>query len=613
MVATLTDIIRGALQFPKRMTAQPGFTLTELMISMIIFGIVIVPLVALPIKTAKRSDDLSAQSLTANEVKHFESKLQDELGQSYLLLPIGSTPGFTTVDQDFQHFFFAYWDESNQEVVRVGYKYEETGSFTPKHYKIYRTVLTENSDLECYQDPRPAGAPCDDLDTNPNWSAIGVVVSAANLYFTNSTEANGVWSYCKDLYCDLSLDPNEVTALRILQGKITAHYTSSTEVMPGALFKLAGLLAHQDRSLAKNKVLPFAMSTRVWTAQTMWLREVARSVNYYGSTADYKTPVAHNTEAEAACGSGVASENGVTVPADSCLLLHFNDPHFNYKTGEIVVVSNSNSHNPTSAKQALYIFKLRPGVPDYPPFSMNLNGLPSTSESFPITLNEQDTWYVPNAQAISVTQDDQDNIYALVENASSSVFWILKFSSQGRFVSRFPLEPSLSDVKGITFDPASPEEVIVLAKEGSNWQLRTYNKNTSSETFAYVKATGVSANLDTTDVLGTGGLYDWDNAEGIEYDPLHHRYLVLFGTAAVDARIISFDIDFSNTNGTPFSRAVTINKLYKQDSLTPLVLPEGIAFNPLSNTVYLVTGNKDPRLYEMVPNHKLNPVYKLQG
>ena len=102
-------------------SSKQGFTLNELIISLVIFAIIVLPLVSLPVKTAQRSRDLSFDALSALESKRFMMRLSDEIGHATEFLP---TDSLTDFDEN-QSVFFAYWDSRNQSIKRLGYRYRE--------------------------------------------------------------------------------------------------------------------------------------------------------------------------------------------------------------------------------------------------------------------------------------------------------------------------------------------------------------------------------------------------------------------------------------------------------------------------------------------------------
>ncbi|MCA9840769.1 MAG: prepilin-type N-terminal cleavage/methylation domain-containing protein [Cyanobacteria bacterium HKST-UBA03] len=575
-------------------SSKQGFTLNELIISLVIFAIIVLPLVSLPVKTAQRSRDLSFDALSALESKRFMMRLSDEIGHATEFLP---TDSLTDFDEN-QSVFFAYWDSRNQSIKRLGYRYREP---VAGRYVIERVELNAESDLNCYRTTRPAAAPCTDLTTNPNWVGVGSVVGNDSLYFTQANAANGLWSFCKGLHCDTlpsdaALKSEDATALMIRSNDVTARFGNAAFSLPGALFRLGNMVTRPNKDTSPDRVQAFSMARRSWSLDDMWLLDTTVAVtDFSGGSVTYKVPI--DTNAEVAGGTD----------------LSFNDPHFDYRSGELVVVANSSAGN----TQGLYIFKMRPGHPDYPAYSINTNKVYQTVNGFPVVLRKEDIAGLAHStiSAVSVTMDSDNAIYALFEDTTDSEYWIVKISSDGKLVHSFPLSSLVDDARGITFNPAMPDEVIVLTKTGADWKLMAFPKNVQylNDQGAYMLPTGSSINLNTADVIGGGGLYDWQDVHGFEFDPFHHRYLFLFGDGTTAARILSLDSDLSNTKGTPFSRSTSANQIYPKTtdaSNTELLDPIGLAFNPQNNTAYVVANTAAPTLYEVTPNTKLNIIFE---
>lgn len=605
----------------KKFMAKPrsGISLVETLVGLTLFSILVIPLAMLPIQAMDISEEDKASSILNLEMKWLLNDMQQNIGQAYRFQPeVKNVAGFNAKQQ----LFIAYWDDSKKQVKRIGYTLRETSSGSNK-WQLLRADIPENADIMDYQ------------VNDTTWKPTTKAINGNEFYLTTEDETAPQFLYCKNAVCDKDVIPDHADGVR-LQGSGDTYYASAKGVrmvyrnsdipFEPMYFKLASLQPNDNRNLAQTQLLPFAMSVKECDASCNWLAE--KTVNH-PALGNYNIPIASPSE---------LGQNGVEP-------LSVSDFHYNYRTGELITVSESPGINRSdNAQFSSYIFKSRPGSPDQGPYRLQLFFRESYIDNFPLIISRDDPmipqfgYQGETAIFRSVTQDNDDNIYVLTlitDNGASAggffgfgmqlqdQFFILKFSPEGQYISRFHLGSDVANhrfaIPGITYNPATPNEIYALVRnKAGNFVIRAYPKDQDEDDPDRVIISANSEILNNPNDNSkpnpdiAPGQVNWFDARGLEYDPLHNRFIILFSPFNENSYILSLDHDlkvqtglFAGINNQPVSRAKLVPKIYLTNSKDTLQNSFGIAYNPLSNQLYIGSGST---YYSVIPNNLLNVV-----
>ncbi len=598
------------------LTRQPGISLVEMVVGLMIFSIIIFPLAVLPMKAVEQTGQAQSGTIAAFEIRRFFDDFSQEVGRSHRFMSVKPiATGAQLNMNESQQVFMAYWDEKTKSVKRVGYTFRQ---ITPQ---AGAQTDTASAGLRRWQLLRAEIAPdavIQDFEINdPIWKPMGKVTNDSNFYITgNKLNTDPIFVYCRASVCNPSIPAAEADGVRIQSsvtstttvgnssaGSISFVYRQSRTPLRPLYFKLASLQQHTNREFAEIQVAPFSMALSRWDVTNSWIAEKTKLNTAIGN---YKVPVETDKSGE----------------LNAATQLPLNDMHYNYRTGEMLVVTNSPNTSTTDA--GLYIFKFMPGLPDYQPYSLSVSSGGSYTDNFPVALHVGDPGWPQGVSPrfLSVTQDIEENIYVLTRTGDGGSnayrFWIQKFSPEGAWVSRFNLGTDISNVAngviGLAYNPSSPNEVLALLRTSSGrYVIRAYPKDLNEDDPARAVPSAESPNLNVIDV--TPDDFVWSLAKGLEYDPLHNRFIIIFGDAQ-SARVLSLDIDIrtgtsKSDEGTPAERAQAIHTLYPPNKSVPLTNPFGVAYDPLNNHVFVTTGeNNTYPYYRILPNVRLNLVHK---
>jgi hypothetical protein len=160
-------------------------------------------------------------------------------------------------------------------------------------------------------------------------------------------------------------------------------------------------------------------------------------------------------------------------------------------------------------------------------------------------------------------------------------------------------------------DDAMPNDLLVFAQNrAGQFALRAYPKNQNQDVPSRTQVSAISAPFNNGTVAALGSEwkdFHWRNVKGMTYDPLHHRYLFVEESPTQQARVISMAIGLKGSGDTRNGALVGTVNIYPPDSARVLHSPTGIAYDALSNTLFLATheGNQYP-YYRIIPNAALN-------
>jgi prepilin-type N-terminal cleavage/methylation domain-containing protein len=587
-----------------------GLSLLEMLISLAVFSVIVFPMVLIPMKTMDQTELAKNNRIAIFETGNFFDTFHSEVNRSYRFFdftPIAADAGLNMPTN--QVVFMAYWDNRRQTEVRVGYALKEIFGFSgePRRFQIMRAEIPEDAAIDDYQ------------ITSDAWKTVGKIVDTESFYITatpgSTSETNYVapqFVYCRAAVCSTSILPIDADGIRIQSDStvnpplgINLIYRNSTNTMRALYYRLATLQDSVNRGYANKQVLPFTTALTRWTKDDTWYAERTMPDTGFGA---YNIPV-H-------LASQVAG--GTALPV--------NDMHYNYRTGELLTVTNSAATTSAQPESALYIFKSKPGLPNYKPYALSVASGGSYANTFPIVIHQGDAAWPPvttQVDCLSVTQDLDNNIFVLMRTGAGPYeYWIEKFTVQGQFVSRFHLgsdmdSASATAVVGITYNPSSPDEIIALIRKTSTptYVFRSYLKDQNNDSPARVITTAESTDpINGTAITPAG--FNWTNAKGIEYDPINHRMIVVFGAASADVQVLALDINMNqspgpNEDGFPVDRAAIVTKVYMPDELTTLQDPRGIAYDPLNNLLFLPVNDAGGayNYYTVIPNRLLNLVH----
>lgn len=608
-----------------------------MLIGLMVFAIIIFPLSMLPIKAIEQTQSSKEIGVTAFEMHSFFNRFGKEVGLSYRFLPeikgatfVGIGSGSTNSFKTNKQIFFAYRDEGSQKVRRVGYQFKEETAGSGK-WQLLRAEIPENANLEDYA---PNGSA---------WKSTFKIAGTTDFYITGEKDSAGnitepSFAFCRESSCSEDIKPQDADGVRIQSGSIKTTgnpsnpnpppsplglyftYRSSTSYIRPMYYRLASLQSNPHRNAAEQQLLPFSMSIAYWNETKNWLMEKSVTSSD-GST--FKVPI---------------DKSGDITSATK---LPIRDFHFNYRTGELLAVSNTTpSANANPERNGLYIFKFKPGLPDYRPYILDLaNSMQSYAEKFPVAIHSGEPGAVitfdanNQAEFLSVTQDSEDNIYVLTVIARQSPmvdyeYYVQKFSPDGEYVSKFNLGSQQSNnfqALGITFNPATPNEVLVLCRTGitplnensGTLVIQAYPKDQNTTQASGVLVSAKSVQLDSTAAKSKFSNFNWGaSLRGFEYDPLHHRFLLLSEKSSSSTpvlQILSLDTDFDAEN---LDRAGYVQQVYFRNApASSDTTPTGLAFDPKNNHAYVaVVHTSSPSsiygYYQVVPNTLLNAVVK---
>jgi prepilin-type N-terminal cleavage/methylation domain-containing protein len=587
-------------------SVKSGFSLIEMLIALAIFSVVIFPVMTIPMKAADQSRLLQDNTKVSYELGGFFDKLRQEVNASYrfITVPVETASGNTTPITDYKNrtVFMAYWDQASGTEKRVGYMFKAVDT---NQWQLYKAYIDAGDEITTYR-----------ADNTEVWKSVAQLVSDTDFYMVGPSNAAPYFLYCQGSTCNTSINPEVADGVRVQSGTSAGSPTGMTfyykdrEVssVDAVYFKLGSTNPTITRSLADSQVVPFATAIKQWTSSGSWFQQkTVSSVKY-----------PHD-------GSG---------SADMSSDMPFNDFYYNHKSGDLLAVTNTQTDAGTTTAGGLYIMKLRPGYPDYKPYQLRYSSGNTYIENFPVSIHKDEPGWLYNGKFLSVTQDDEGYIYVLAYgrridaadsdsadgSATSLAYWVERFSPQGDFVSRFKLGSAVNTAYGITYNPGQPDDIQILVKEAGSYsadlpyKIYSYPKTQNEYLAKGVVLKTRSLKLNTAAVTS---LLDSGVPTGIEYDPVHHRYLIAIQASNTDAQILSLDADASattaNTNdATLADRASSVSIIFYASNSSPyhLQYPDGIAYDPYSNMVFLSTENGGTyNYYAVIPSVKLNQTY----
>lgn len=622
-----------------------GVSLVEMLISLMLFTAIVFPLMMLPIKALDQSEEGRNESIIDFEANQFFGELNNSIGLAYRFFPLDedTVPNGECMEAFNPHkqLFLAYWDETSKSVVRVGYGLKKIEGSVSK-WQFVKTTIPANPTLK-YDVANKQGALRNYCPWS-NWDTINRVASNTEFFITGGTgndEPNFV--YCVGSRCSGDITPFEADGVRLQSNTVEDYdnpqnikilYRNGEIILSQLYFKLASKQTQPNRHMAGMQFLPFTTTIESWGPDQNWIGEKSISIPSIGTS--MYVPF---------------GQTGCSAQA-TCRALPLSDPHYNYRTGELLMATQS--LDTTASGSALYLFKFRPGLPNYQGYQFNYTQGNSYQNPFPVVLHQGDPGYPPVApgqkfQALSVTQDMKDNIFVLVATPESSTcqYWVEKFSPQGQYKSRFCIidrsnANSFENAQALAYNPATPHEILVLALQRTASQtayLVAYPKDQNQDQFSNVQMSAFSQELigSTQDPINLSQ-YNFLDVGGMEYDPLHHR--VIFSTSASTAPVdhalalISIDIDLRSlpegdpeNDGSPWQRSNNITQVYPlnrdirirvRDALPPYfpIIPNGVAYDPTSNNFYIThlyeenveseDGFKEYRISRVIPNNNLH-------
>lgn len=424
------------------LSAQAGVSLLELLISLIIFGIIVLPLMVVPLRASEASNANSARTILDVEIQRTYTRFQEEVNRAYHFLPIQAAANPTANNamgfNRNRQIFFAYFNPVTNEEVRVGYMWDEIlnggAPYSPRRWRLLRVQIPINADLQCFQAVSDTAAaphnatPCDDDTVNPNWSSANSVTSGDQVYIETVSNRVPIFAYCRDGRCgsgsgDLNIDPFDADSVRIqgFDGVTTStpfvlhyRYQAAERDMQPIYARLASQQVQADVATADQEILPFTTVINEWNHP---FRERAVTMRRGSVSTAYRVPCEN-------IGTDIAGCTVTTAPVAPVFDLSPDAMHFDVKTGLLYVATNTSSIAVTDPEYAQYVFRLKPGMRDYESFNevfgtFDANDfLSSTSDPYPIVSHSVDRNFIPRntvwgGRAFGMTMDNEGNVYVL--------------------------------------------------------------------------------------------------------------------------------------------------------------------------------------------------------
>lgn len=565
-----------------------GFSLLEMLISLAIFGIIVVPFVSLPIKAMQKNDSLLDQATSIQEVHHiFIDNLKKELGQAKHFFPLEfpDTQSENALFDAKKQLFIAYYNPKQRQTSQIGYMLAPNTEDSTK-YELFRTEIpnTAESNMDAYQS----------LDPNLTlWQRAGLSSQKDSILLETEQENSRIYfQYCTGSICNDNILPKQANSVRIMA-------STEGENQPSAIYITL------NQSKIKIPALYFRLGSDL-NAQT-------------ASLGPYAFPVALNSQSSEnsnlrdtnATGSG----RRMTTPDETGSAITLGDPTYNPKTGTALLVGQGDS-NGNASKRTFYILKWQPKTTAYPGYeSTSSSSIVTTnaaqqaafsenspSNPFPITLNANSPGYPgSDFNFVSVTQDDTGYIYVLATRPESGTTpfeaRLLRFSPQGGYMSQSNIsgigDSAITNAFGIAYTSSNPQEIHVLVslagEEGTNYVIRTYNKFDNHSDANFVSHTAQSPLLNDSRISST--FFTNSVPTGLEIVPGKNQYIIsgIMNTEGQGAtcQFVSFPIGTPDATtdanfGKPIDRGFLLStvKQVSSGSINNLSQCHGIALDP---------------------------------
>ncbi len=608
---------------------RTGVSLVEMLTSLAIFSIIVFPLIMLPIKAVDQTEELKNSGMLQFESDNFFREFHTDINLAHRFFPFNIYAAILGEDMPIERFtFMAYWNPSNNQEVRVGYQLREIEAGSGK-WELLKAIIPANARLS------------DFASNSQNWKPASKILNKVNYAISGLSNTPPIFVYCHQNNCGTSanpIPPEKADSIRLQSGTretplgLLLRYRNATVTISPLFFKLASMSPNPDRFMEESQFFPFSAHLGRWNAQEAWIAEKIKNDPMIGN---YRVPVESAAELATA------------------IRLSPKDIHYNYRTGELLAVSNSDT-NVTPTERGYYIFKFHPGLASYVSYDINIPQGGTITHNFPVVLHNDDPGALPfgEAEFLSVTQDSDDNIYVLGKTnltmlsqyspSSSSrlaqshtfsdhsilsrllgflcppaqaqaanpthFFWIQRFSPEGQFLSRFNITANdVSEVAGIAFNSATPNEICALIKRtNGDFHIRVYPKDQNEDDPTRVVYSAQSAKLNDPAIAGDfTAAWNTNGVVGLEYDSLHQRYLTVLGSSVstnATATLLSLDVQ-TGTNANERVLAVSNIHAPLNGPVAPILskadlAPQsqsaiGVAFDPLNNIPFITTTEND--------------------
>lgn len=653
-------------------------------LALAIFSVVVFPLVTIPIRAVDKGIEAKSSQLANDEILTSVSSLQSKVNAAQSFMPMTDLVNFDPRRQ----LFFAFIDPKTGEEKRVGYAFKDittaAGGCTGNNecrWQMVETDIPVGANPDTYN---LASVTNDRL-----WRSSANILYGRDYYIKSTPQTAPRFSYCIGGSCYLDpnnnrnndVNPCVATAVRIQSnnatngsepGALTLVYKDSEIKVPASFFRLG--VSRTNMALDEDQILPFSFATGSYGPPPINNPDTSGFGPLPLSSVDPNSPGRLIGYAYYNKPSWIAERtiqpnttNEIRLPVRfqnlyaSANDLPKTDAHYDAKLNKLTMATHSYSG------RTYYVFQ---SEGDFNPIRMPANGenfRPYESKApygiiwgnliggeytappnFPIVVRQGDAAWPPlsagqtsisqKVVALSVTADSEGNIYVLLKSGSGVVdsttplgnfgnqrHWIVKFSPDGSYVSRFALPNStnFASVIGITYDTRSTSDLVVLQMTNEGYRLLYYPKDQNSDDPDSVRVSGQSPVLSA--LFSASTLFpapNWAAPRGVEYDAIHNRFLFAFdgNTTSPGVQVLSIDGNFT-TNAwlaPPASRARFINNLFSVISSnatpsTPLYRlvngpASGIAYNPNANQVILSAQGRNAasHIYFITPSIRLN-------
>ena len=401
-----------------------GISLLEMLVSLGIFTVIVLPLVSLPIKAKEQNNDaLNNGKIDALVSDILNNTLAKDINSAASFMPLSTTlclynPDNSPCTANYTNYLFLASPSTNRaDDSRIAYriipkkKIQDFGD-------IDQGDVHSNGDNTESHPPQAAIenvyvlqrlkiGPTDTLSSiidNKNWVTLGDENSSKQLTF-NALR----FSYCKDGHCTTTNNPLNDNGPKDADAvQLTSINTSARSSDPSFTIKVGNTTLKQSPIYYKlgSQQTNIDADNKIYAFPTV--------LNSYGSLSS-------------------------AVPIN-------NDIAFDYKTGEIIIAG---LYTNSTGNQVIYINKCRSEVGCSSTSFDNLND--SYYKYLPVNMltSRIPAWDV-NYTIKSVTQDNTGNLFVLATSTTPGINpVVLRFTAQGVFDGSFNVS---SDSIALTFD-----------------------------------------------------------------------------------------------------------------------------------------------------------------
>ena len=554
-------------------TSQAGISLLEMLISLGIFAVIILPLVSMPIKAKEQNNTtLNTNKLSASITEALNRTLSRDVNNATNFLPFtslnisyptGVATDYQLVADNTHMFFVAYPNSTGVGDTYVAYRIFKKQDLTD-FGDVTGAAATQNA-------VSPSGRKVPPTSTNYKIQRLEsrTPFDLSDTSKLTDASASSRW---------VTLGGNS-TAKALNFGPIKFMYFQNGSCTTSPQKADTVLLVSND-AVCNGATPSFDITVGNTTIKQdpIYYKLGSQQANLDSTSKIYAAPVLLKSYAD--------MSTGLTLNTDIA---------YDYLNNEILIATND-----TAAQKNFYINKCAP--------ESGCSALTFTDAAgdkyFPIILTPASLGHPGNAYNFkSITEDNDGNVYVLAKDTTSATksAKILKFTSKGVFDNTFSID---SNAIAITFDPSTPDELLVVNQSGSPLKTFIYSYLTDP-TEPDTVTVNPTASADVSGVL-----VDSNNApvtvSAFDLDPYSNR-LILMDTLG---RVFVLPHSINSDLGT---RVFKLNTAYNADTATIPAITNyyGIAFDPINNRYFTaVTSGGTAKLVSVGNSIRFNRTYQ---